>query len=229
MNESVSSLTSIIENTIISPYNSFINSFPESYRLIFNIFIYVILISVYSIFVFEFYRFLARKNILKLNLSKYSTSTNQGLKKFVASLLYLVEYIIILPIFVFFWYVVLAFLLLLLSQNQPLQQILLVSAAIVGAIRITSYFNEDLSKDLAKMFPFTALAIFLLSPNILNFGSIVEKLIEIPSFINHILFYLIFVIVFEIIIRFVYTLIFLFKGPEEQAVEEIEEAIKDEE
>ncbi len=229
INETIPGLKEFIERTLVSPYSSFISSLPESYQLIFNIFIYVILIALYSIFVFEFYRFLARKNILKLNLSKYNTSTRPFLKKLFATLLFLAEYIIILPILVFFWFTILAFLLLLLSKDQPIQQIFLISAAVVGAIRITSYFREDLSRDLAKMFPFTVLAIFLLSPDFLEFTSLMEKLMEIPSFVTHIFFYLVFVICFEILMRGVYTLVFLFKRPEEQAMEEAEEAIKEEE
>ena len=224
-----SGLKGLIESMIINPYSSFLNSLPESYQLIFNIFIYVILIALYSIFVFEFYRLLARKNILRLNLSKYNTSTHPSFKKFFTALLFLVEYMIILPVFVFFWFTVLAFLLLLLSKDQPVQQILLISAAIVGAIRVTSYFKEDLSRDLAKMFPFTVLVIFLLSPNFLEFSLVLQKLLEVPSFFHHIFFYLIFIICFEILIRAVYTVVFLFKKPEEQAVEEVEEAIKEEE
>ena len=228
MAESFFSFEDLVNNMFIESYSSFIASLPESYKIIFNIFIYVILIALYSIFVFEFYRFLARKNVLKLNLSKYNTSTRPFLNKFFATLLFLLEYVIILPIFVFFWFTILSFLLLLLSKDQPVQQILLISAAIVGAIRITSYFKEDLSRDLAKMFPFTVLVIFLLSPNALEFGSVLVKLTELPLFFHHIFFYLIFIVFFEVAIRAVYTLIFLFKRPEEQAVEEIEEAIKEE-
>ena len=112
---------------------------------------------------------------------------------------------------------------MLLSKDQSVAQILLVAAAVVGAIRVTSYFNEDLSRDLAKIFPFTVLVIFLLSPNFLDFSTVIGKLLEIPSFLNNILFYLIFVISFEILIRFFYTIFFLFKHPMEQEMQEIEE------
>ena len=216
-----------LQENLVTPYSSFINSLPESYQLIFNIFVYVILIALYSIFVFEFYRFLARKNIIRLNLSKYNTSDHPFLKKFLAALFFLLEYLIILPVLVFFWFVVLAFMLLLLSESQSVNQILLISAAIVGAVRITSYFKEELSRDLAKMFPFTVLTIFLLSPDFLRFTSVLEKLLEVPLFLTHTLFYLVFVILFEIFIRGVYTLTFLFKRPEEQEMEEVEEALKE--
>lgn len=220
-------LENFVETALTNPYSSFLNSLPEHYRIFFNIFVYTILIALYSIFVFQFYRFLARKNIIKLNLSQYNRSQHPFFKKFFATLFFSIEYIIILPILVFFWFAILAFLLLLLSKDQPVNQILLVSAAVVGAIRITSYFNEDLSRDLAKIFPFTVLVIFLLSPNFLEFTPVISKLSEIPFFLNHILFYLIFVIIFEIIIRGIYTITFLFKRPEEQEIEEIEEKIEE--
>jgi hypothetical protein len=218
-----------VNQILIGPYNSFMDSLPENYRLLFRIFLYTLLIAIYSIFVFEFYRFLARKNIFRLNLSQYNTSSHPLKKKFFATLLFLLEYVIIVPIIVFFWFAVLSLILLLLSEDQSIDQILLISAAVVGAVRITSYFKEDLSRDVAKMFPFTVLAVFLLSPGFFNFGSIVSKIFEIPLFLNHILWYLIFVAVLEVFIRVVYTISFFFKKPEEQEQEEIKEEIKKQE
>ena len=215
-----------VTSILVNPYSSFLNSLPENYRIIFNIFVFVILLCFYSIFVFAFYKFLARKNILKLNLSKYNTSEHPSLNKFLAAVLFIVEYIIILPALVFFWFAVLAFLLLLLSKEQTLQQILLVSAAIVGAVRVTSYFSEEISRELAKLFPLTTIVIFLLSPSFLDLG-LLTKLTEIPSFLTHILIYIVFIVGFEIFIRLIYTLVFLFKSPEEQQIEEVEESLKE--
>ncbi len=218
-----------VETTLVNPYSNLVASLSEPYQILLNIFMYTILIAIYSIFVFEFYRFLARKNLIQLNLSQYNRSKHSFFNKFLEAVFFLVEYVIILPILVFFWFAILALLLMLLSKEQPVSQILLISAAIVGAIRVTSYFKEDLSKDLAKMFPFTVLVIFLLSPNILKFLPVIEKLTQIPYFLNHILIYLIFIIVFEILIRFIYTFIFLFKNPQEQKEQEIEEKVEEEE
>ncbi len=219
-------LTNLIVDPISESYSSFLNSLPPHYQIILSIFIYVVLIALYSIFVFEFYRFLARKNIITLNLSQYNHSNHPFFKKFFVSIFFIIEYIIVLPVLVFFWFAVLSFILLLLSKEQPLSQILLVSAAIVGAIRVTSYFNEDLSKDLAKMFPFTILAVFLLSPTFFDFTSILGKLNEIPSFLYHIFWYLVFIAGFEILIRLLFTLGFLIKRPEEQELEEVKEALR---
>ena len=227
MNQTFTGVPGFLESNFISPYANFLNSLPPSYVPIFNIFVYVVLIVIYAIFVFQFYRFLARKNIIKLNLSQYNTSKLPLLSKITASLFFMLEYLVILPALVFSWFVVLSFMLLLLSKDQSVSQILLISAAVVGAVRITSYFKEDLSRDLAKMFPFTVLVIFLLSPNFMSFTHVLARLSEISLFLDHILFYLVFVIGFEILIRGVYTLIFLMKKPEEQAQKEVEEDLKE--
>jgi hypothetical protein len=227
MDGNVSGLEVIIEDRLLAPYGSFVASLPGSYQLILNIFVYVILISVYAIFVFEFCRFFSHKNIIKLNLSKYNTSTEPGKKKFYAALFYLLEYIIILPILVFFWFVVLSLMFLFLSEGQPISQILLISAAVIGAVRVTSYFNQNLSSDLAKLFPFTVLIIFLFSSNILEFPSVIGKLTGAKDLLPQIFLYLFFVVCFEIFIRVVYTITFLFKRPEEQEIEEVEEAVKE--
>lgn len=221
-------IETLINELLVSPYTLFIDSLPPTYQILFNIFIYTLLIALYSIFVFEFYRFLARKNIIQLNLSKYNTSKHPFLNKFFVAVFFLIEYIIILPVLVFFWFAVLSFFLLLLSKDQTIAQILLVSAAVVGAIRVTSYFREDLSRDLAKVFPFTVLVIFLLSPDFLEFVSVIEKLTQIPLFLEHIFIYLVFIVAFEILIRALYTIAFLFKRPEEQEMQEIEEKIEQE-
>jgi len=212
-------IISTIVNGFVDAYTSIVSSLPDSYGPVINIFLYTILIVGYSIFVFQFYRFLARKNIIKINLNQYNRSEHPLFKKLFAMLFFFLEYIVILPILAFFWFAVLAFILMLLSENQPLSQILLVSAAVVGAIRVTSYFKEDLSRDLAKMFPFTVLAIFLLSPDFLEFTPIVDKLSEIPAFFSHIVTYLVFIVILEIIIRIFYSISLLFRSSIQEEID----------
>ena len=125
------------------------------------------------------------------------------------------EYIIIVPLIVFFWFFILAIFLILLSKNTSVEQILLISAAIIAAARITSYFEEDLSKDLAKLFPFTVLVIFLLEPNFFKLGILLERAMEIPSLLNHILIFLIFIVVLEVIMRLIFLVVDFWTSEEE--------------
>ena len=66
---------------------------------------------------------------------------------------------------------------------------------------MTSYYKGDLSKDLAKLLPFTLLAISITKPNFFNIGRIISQISEIPAFFNQIIIYLAFIIVLEIVLR----------------------------
>jgi len=76
-----------------------------------------------------------------------------------------------------------------LNKGLEPSLILLVSAAIIGAVRISSYYNEDLSRELAKFLPLTLLA---------------------ANFFSNALHYLVFIVAIEILLRSFEFLISLF-------------------
>ncbi len=167
-------------------------------------------IVIYSIFVFKFYRFVARKNIFNLNLGQYNNQEPGFLKILFASLLYVLEYVLLFPLFVFFWFLVFVVLLTILSKTLDVGTILLLAMALLASIRITAYFSEDLSKDLAKLIPFVLLGNFLIEISFFSFDASLTLLKSIPDYWQTILFYFVFVIIMEFILRMIYftTLIF---------------------
>lgn len=209
--EEVSSITS----TLVGYYNDFIGYLPGYGKDFFNFLILVLLVVVYSIFIWKFYKFISKKNIIELNLNKYNTYKHEILAKLVAGFLYFIEYIIILPFLIFFWYATFTLLLIILSQGQDTSQILLISAIVIAVIRMTSYYKEDLSQDIAKLLPLTLLAVSVLNPisfiKSQYFASLVNHLIRLPEFFVQIAYYLAFIIFLEIILRFFYF-IFSFSG-----------------
>ncbi|MBU0957736.1 MAG: hypothetical protein KKF56_02900 [Nanoarchaeota archaeon] len=206
---------------IIPYYDEIVSVVPEEQRVVINLLVYTILIVVYAVFIWKFYKFSARRNLLELNLNQFNKTAHPGWNKFLASLLYILEYVIIIPLIVIFWFAVLSMFLLVLSKNQSVQQILLIAAAMIAAIRISSYIGGDLAKDLAKMFPFTVLAIFLLDPSFFSFPRLVERFNEIPSMLTHIIIFLVFISALEVIMRFLYLIVQLFKSSEERDAEEV--------
>src|SRR3989344_7653113 len=111
---------------------------PQEYQVLFNLLIYTIFIVLYSIFIWKFYKFLASKEIIHLNLKQYNHSNNPFLEKLFAVVLYTVEYLIILPFLVFFWFTIFSSFLMILSRSDNTFQILLISAAIIASTRITA-------------------------------------------------------------------------------------------
>ncbi|MFA5173859.1 MAG: hypothetical protein WC438_01635 [Candidatus Pacearchaeota archaeon] len=183
------------------------NSLPEKYQILVGLLFYILFIVLYSLFIWKFYRFLARKDIIQLNLSQYNYAQHPAWEKVTATALYIVEYLIILPFLVLFWFSVFSVFLLVLSKGQTTAQILLITAAIISATRITSYISEDLSKDVAKLFPFTALVIFLLEPESIGLVNFFDKIAQIPSLFQHILIFIIFIFIIEFILRGLSTIV----------------------
>ena len=167
--------------------------------------LFVLAMSVYAIFIFRFYRFLAAKDIFKLDLSKQNHARFKLVRKTIGLALYTVKYLIMFPVFAFFWFLVLAVLLSFMSKNQQIENVMLVSMAIVGAIRVAAYYNEDLSRDLAKILPFAMLGIMLIDSSILaTFSTSVSNIRAIGSNFELILYYLILIVAMEFVLRTVY-------------------------
>ncbi|MBI2105989.1 hypothetical protein HYT56_04090 [Candidatus Woesearchaeota archaeon] len=164
--------------------------------------LFIIGMVIYSIFIFKFYRFLATRDIFKLNLVEYSRSRWENVKDFVAFLFYILEHLIIFPLFTFFWFIVLSILLIFLSENQQTNTLLLFSMAIVATTRITSYYNEELARDIAKTLPLALLAVFLVSGlSYFSLETAIESMKEIHGLWKTILYYLLFIVCMEIVLR----------------------------
>lgn len=208
--------------TLVNLYNSFIAVLPPWLQTFVNLFLLVLVVTIYAIFVWKLYRFVAKKNLIELNLNQYNKSQKPFATKLTAGFFYFLEYIVILPFLIFFWFAVFTIFLILLTDGLVTSALLIISAVIIGAIRMTAYYKEDLSKDLAKLLPFTLLAISMTKAGFFNFERILTKLTEIPNFFGDILHYLLFIIVLEVILR-VFDMIFSLFGVEEVQVDENQE------
>jgi len=135
-----------------------------------------------------------------MDLHQYSSSLEGSIEKFVKVLLYVFEFLIIFPLFIFFWFGVIAIILLMLSKN-PLGQILIIAMALVASVRITAFYNEDLAKDLAKMFPFALLGVFLVDMSSFSFSEFLVVVKQVPSQWETLLYYLLFLVALELFLR----------------------------
>ena len=123
--------------------------FAEAIEILTPLLIFVMAMSVYAIFVFKFYRFLSRRDILQMNLDKHNRARPRLVQKGISFAFYCLKFLIVFPALAFFWFLVLTVLLTMMAKGQGLDGILLVSMAVVGSIRVASYYNEALSTDLA--------------------------------------------------------------------------------
>ncbi|MFH1503640.1 MAG: hypothetical protein ABIE36_03205 [Candidatus Diapherotrites archaeon] len=210
---------------IIASYNSFINFFPPSIGNFINFLILILLVSIYAIIIWNGYRFISKKDPLGLNLSKYNKATNPLSERIFAGLIYFLEYLIIIPFVIFCVLAIFTIFLIVLSPNENTFQILIISSTIIAVIRMTSYYKENLSQEIAKILPFILLATFVLNPSFISQSDYLEKivtqLIQIPSLLGKAGTYFFFILILELILR-LFDLIFSFIG-----INESEEELKE--
>ena len=132
----------------------------------------IIGIVLYSTFVFKFYRFLAKKDLIDADFSQYSEGFTGFMKRFVDGVLLIIQNILFAPFLISFWVLILAVILTLLSGGDDLYWNVLVATSVVGSVRVISYFSEDLARDVAKMLPFAVLGVFLVDTGSFNWDAV---------------------------------------------------------
>ena len=157
--------------------------------------------TIYALFVFGFYRFLSTRDMFALDLSRYEQSRFRLVRTFLHFVLYVAKYMVVFPVFAFFWFAALTVMLAFLSREGALSGILLMALAMVGTIRVTSYLSSELSTDLAKILPFSVLAIFVIDQSFFTVRESVEVLREVRDYSENIVYYLVFLIVLEFALR----------------------------
>ena len=166
----------------------------------------IIAIAVYSGFVFMFYRILAKKDLLTLDLSKYADDFGGKVKKYLRSVLFVIQYIVVVPILIAFWTLVLAVILTLLSDSSDHARNALIATSVVGAVRILAYWTEDLSRDVAKMLPFAVLGVYLVSSTSVQWSEFRELLESLPELAKSFFSSLVLLAILETLLRIVTTL-----------------------
>ncbi|MEM0465134.1 MAG: hypothetical protein QXW97_00330 [Candidatus Pacearchaeota archaeon] len=194
----------------------FIDTVEEPYKTLMILGFYVLLILLYGIFTWKFYKLMGSREIIKLNLKKYNKLLNKDSAKFFAVIWFILEYLIILPFLVIFWYAAFSFFIFLLSESLELSEVLLLSTAIIVSARIAAYIKQDLAREIAKAFPFTLLVIFVINPRFLNFSRIYERIINLPNFIDMLLIFLILIFFVEFLLRCFYTVIEYIRSEENE-------------
>ncbi len=190
-----------LASELVAAYEGFLSVLPPFFQSFINLFFLALLIFIYAVFIWSFHRFISNKNIFNLDLSKYNTTKHPVLVKVIAVSLYFLEYIIILPFLIFFWFSIFG-LFLIMFTSLEIESVLVISAVIIAAIRITAYSHDSAARELAKLFPLTLLATFILTPDFFKFERILNNISQIPGFFDTIIIYLGFIMVLELILRF---------------------------
>ena len=165
-----------------------------------------VVIVVDLVFIFEFYRFVARRDIFKLRFRRYARGvvgrSVESVGNVVRIVLYVVEYLVVYPLLTIVWYVFYLFLVVLLAPGVDIQVLLVTAMAIVTAIRVTAYYSQNLSQDLAKMLPLGILGALILEDSPALPAEIpVDVVVAVAERWETILLYLVFLVLLEFVLR----------------------------
>ena len=191
-----------------------------------NLLFPTVIIAIYVVFIWRLHIFISTKNILRLNLNKYNRTSHPLLAKMVAGLLYFLEYIIILPILIFFWFMIFAILLIFITKSMEPGSIIFLAAITIAVLRVVSYipkYGEIASAETAKIIPFTLLAIGLTEPLFFNSEEILARVSDIPQLFQGISPYIFFIVAIELILRSLTFIVSIFEKKGGTEIKEDEE------
>jgi hypothetical protein len=173
-----------------------------------SLFYIALLIAIYSVVIYHFYRYIARRDCFKPSKREHTKAVG------------FLKYFCLFPVIAVIFFIGFAMMLLFMAKDISLDTVLSTSFAIVIAIRICSYYTEDLSRDVAKMLPFALLGIFLVSPSYFVWEDITSKVNSLPELVNVATRYILFIIIVEWILRASLTVKCTIFPPKEEAVAE---------
>ena len=206
----------------------------EALELLQPAIIFAVGVAIYAVLIFNLYRFMSRKDIFNLDFSRFEERSRPVFRKTLHLIFYVAKYLLIFPLFAFFWFGVLVVMVAFLSKTSEVEDLLLIAMAVLTAVRVTSYYTEDLSRDIAKMLPFALLGIFLINLSYFDINTSTELLNRAATEWESIFYYWVFVVVLEFILRLTEpyfkalynTFKILFRGRPERSAGE---AVSDEE
>ncbi len=173
----------------------------DAYSALRPLALFAVGVTIYGFLVFHFYRFLARKEILKLDLSKHNQARRPLLRKIIAVFFNVVVSLVLFPLLIFFWFLVMAGLLFLMNSDRPIESIMLAAMGVVAAIRVSSYYNASLATDVAKILPLALLGIMLIDSSLIGLSESTEGIREAVIQWETVIYYLVGVVVLEFVLR----------------------------
>jgi hypothetical protein len=178
-----------------------------AYTILRPLILFIVGLAVYAIIVYNLYKFVATRDIFNINLGQYNRVEHAFLFKFFALLLYIVEYLLFFPLFLMVWFVAFAAIFIAQTSDPVISNILLIAMAMIAAIRIASYYHQDLAKDIAKLIPFALLAVFLVDGvATFDWEQSWNLILQVPYLLDTLVYYFAFVFALELILRVVYSM-----------------------
>ncbi len=165
---------------------------------------YTLGFTIYAALIFFFYKHVSRRLLIE-----YQSPKVQGWRRFFAHVFYGFEYLLLTPFILFVWGLIIATIIFVLAKGFTAEQALFASMALLGTVRVTAYFSEELSADVAKLIPLSLLAIIAFDASAIDVAAFlvkVQSLLE-PSMVAAGFAAFAFIVVLELLLRVGYAIL----------------------
>ncbi len=157
-------------------------------------------IMVYALIVNFFYQIISKRVMFAAGKGADAAHVGGPLHGFL--------YLILFPLFSFAFFLLLSAALIFLGGNeQTLSLTFTLAMAVVLAVRVTSYFSEPTSHDVAKMLPLGLLGVMLVRAEVADLQESLARLARVTDYADLVALYFGIVVVVEYLLRTIHLLV----------------------
>jgi hypothetical protein len=77
---------------------------------------------------------------------------------------------------------------------------------ILAASRMTSYYDEDAAREVAKLVPIALLGVFIVDPTYFSLDVVIQRFYSLPNYIYLVLQYLVYIVFLEFVLRILFNI-----------------------
>lgn len=138
-------------------------SVDTALELLWPAIMFALVMGGYTSVVFYLCQFMSRRDVFRFRFSSLRrvTSRSLALRLLLLAGIHIVQYILLFPLVAYLWFWMLILVVALLYNDMTPANLIVISMSVLTSVRVTAYFNEDLSRDISRILPFALLGIFL--------------------------------------------------------------------
>ena len=165
--------------------------------------VFAVVLGIYAATVFYLCRFMSKKDIIRVKYTVLRRLTGQSfvLTSLLLIWIFVFRYGVIFPVVAYGWFGTLTVMVAFMYNTKEPAQLILISMSVVTAVRVTAYFSEDLSRDIARILPFALLGLFIANFGEFEIGVTARLLRRILTEWDRFLYYWAFIVAQELTLR----------------------------
>jgi len=170
------------------------------YQIVLPVLLFSLAIVGYALVIGASYKTMSKRDLFRLKRVEEAREEHKR-HPVIRFLIGLFEYGVIFPVIVIVWFSVLSVLLFVLSKELSAETLITIAVALVASVRVLSYFNQEISIDVAKLFPLILLGAFLLEPDFFSLSLLYSRIDVVPTLFPKLVNFLAVPVIVEWVLR----------------------------